>query len=117
MPTTRAFTVATLPRFTKSGSASIVGTSINTVDSVSATVYRAARYLITATNGTDYHTIHIMVQHDGTNTQVVQFASIYDVSELATYTADVNSGNLRLRATPANAGTTNFKFSVELVEV
>lgn len=116
MPTTKAFTTAIITRYNKVGSASIAGTSIGTVDTISAASFRAARYLITATNGTDYHTIHIMVQHDGTNTQVVQFASIYDVGELATYEADINSGNLRLRATPANAGTTNFKFSVELVE-
>lgn len=117
MPSSRAFATALLPRTNKTGSALLTGTSLATVDTFASATFRAARYIITATNGTDYHTIHIMLQHDGTNAQVVQFASIYDASELATYQADINSGNVRLRATPSNSGTTNFKFSVELIEV
>lgn len=99
------------------GSATISGTSIGNVHTFPLATYRAARYIITATNGTDYHTMHIVLQHDGTNADIIQFASIYDNAELATYSADINSGNVRLRATPANAGTNTFKFNVEYISV
>lgn len=99
------------------GSATIAGTSIGNIHTFAASNYRAARYIITATNGTDYHTMHIVIQHDGTNADIIQFASIYDNAELATYSADINAGNVRLRATPANAGTNTFKFNVEFISV
>jgi len=99
----------------KVASTSIIGTSIGTVDSFLKESYRSARYLISATNGTDYHTIHILLQHDGTNVQIVQFASIYDLSELANYSADIDGTLVRLRGTPTKAGTTLFKYNVELI--
>jgi len=99
------------------GSATINGTTIENVHTFSAAAYRAARYIITATNGTDYHTMHIVIQHDGTNADIIQFASIYDNAELATYSSDISGGNVRLRATPVNSGTNTFKFNVELISV
>lgn len=92
------------------------GTTLQTIDTFVKTDYRSARYLIVASNGTDYHTTHIMLQHDGTNVQMVQFASIYDASELATFTADISSTLVRLRATPLNSGTTTFNYNLELLK-
>lgn len=100
----------------KVANTTIAGTTIGTVDTFVVADYRAARYIVTATNGTDYHTIHIMLQHDGTSVNVVQFGSIFDVGELAVYSADIETSNVRLRATPVNAGSTKFDFNVELIK-
>ena len=100
----------------KVANTTIAGTTIGTVDTFVKADYRSARYIITATNGTDYQTIHIMLQHDGTNVSVVQFASIFDNTELAVYSADIDSSDVRLRATPTNSGSTKFDFNVELVK-
>jgi len=135
MPTTRAFNIAQISRHVAYieanntivsdleiqstnrgvGTATIEGTTVGDVHTFVLATYRAARYIITATNGTDYHTSHVVLQHDGTNVEVVQFASFFDNAELAAYSADISGSDVRLRATPANAGTNTFKFNVELI--
>lgn len=92
----------------------ISGTTLSDVHTFSATGYRSAKYLITLTNGTDYHTVELVLQHDGSTVDFVEYGSVYNTQQLAVYSADIDSGNVRLRATPVNSGTNVFRFNVEL---
>jgi len=58
------------------------------------------------------------VLHDGTNVYLSEFGTIKTTSDsLATFDADINSGNVRVRATPSSSSSTVFKISKTLTKV
>ena len=81
-------------------------TADQVLDSISASTYRSVKYQIQATASTSYHATEVTVVHDGTDTFITEYGTITTGSSLATFTADVSGGNLRLLTTPTNAVTT-----------
>jgi hypothetical protein len=68
--------------------------------------YRTVEYLIQATSGTSYHTTKIHVIHNGTDTWVNEYGTMFTGSSLATFAVDISGGQIRLiAATVANAVT------------
>ena len=86
-------------------------TTQTVIHSMSATVFRSARFTIQVTNSTDstYHTTEILMVHDGTNANITEFGKVFTANEEATFDADVSSGNVRLFATPATTDSMEFK--------
>ena len=91
--------------------------SADTVASVSATVNRSATFQVQVTRGTEYHVTTINVVHDGTNAFLSEYGTIRTGSILATFDADISSGNLRLRVTPTSTASTVFKLSKTVIKV
>ena len=91
---------------------SVTSTSQYTCESFPAADFRSARYTVQITNVTDstYHVTEILLIHDGTTPAITEFATIFtgSVAE-ATFDADINSGNVRLLATPASTDNMQFK--------
>jgi hypothetical protein len=56
----------------------------------------------------------INVLHDGTNAYLSEFGTIRTGVNLATFDADINSGSLRLLATPTSSDSTVFKITKTL---
>lgn len=79
--------------------------------------YRSAKYHIQASQGTNYHATEVMVIHNSTNAYFSQFGDIYTNTSLFNLSVDTNSGNVRLRVTPATASSTAFKISRNLLKV
>ncbi len=52
--------------------------------------------------------------HDGTNAYLSEFGTIKTGPNLATFDADINSGSLRLLATPTTSDSTVFKITKTL---
>lgn len=75
------------------------------LDTFAAATYRSAKFLVQVTSGTAYQACEILVIHDGTDVTLVQYADIATGASLATFTADISSGNVRLLTTPANSVT------------
>ena len=75
------------------------------VDRFMADEYRTAKYLVTMTSGTDYHTTEVLVMHDGTDVYITEYGTMFTNTSLGTVSADLNSGYLRLLVTPANSST------------
>ena len=92
-------------------------TSADTISSISATVIRSATFQVQVTRGTQYHMTTINVIHNGTVAFMSEYGTIRTGAVLATFDADINSGNLRLRATPTSADSTVFKLSKTTVKV
>ena len=85
-----------------------VTTSATTIDSFPVATYRAAKYIITFTNGTtSYETTEILVIHDGTTATRTQYATISTSgSSLGTYSATISGGNVLLQcAAVSGTGT------------
>ncbi len=76
------------------------------VDSFSAALYRAAKYVIQVTSGAAYHFTEINVLHDGTTASISEFSTMFTGVSLATFDCAISGGNLTLQVTPTNAVTT-----------
>ena len=90
-------------------------TSQSSIDTFSVTDYRSASYQVQITRGTEYHVTSLNIVHDGTDVYVSEFGTINTGAILATFTADINSGNVRILATPTSASSTVFKMYRNLI--
>jgi len=105
--------------------ATISSSATDTVDSFSSATYRSAKYYISISDATNsrYEIVEANVIHgpsaDSTiEAYVTSFGSTTShTSPLASFTADVNNGNVRLRATNESAGTLEFKFQRTLIDL
>ena len=92
-------------------------TSESNIDTFYASIFRSAQYQIQITRGSLYHVTTLNVLHDGTDVYMAEFGTIKTGSTLATFDADISSGNVRVRATPAFSSSTVFKISKTLTKV
>ena len=93
-------------------SVSTSATTTTNISSFSASTFRSAKYLVQVTNSTDstYHTTEILVIHDGTDTYMTEYGSMFTgTAAEATFTSDISSGSVRLLATPASTDSMTFK--------
>jgi len=90
-------------------------TSQSAVDTFSVTDYRSASYQVQITRSTEYHVTSLNIVHDGTDVYVSEFGTINTGAILATFTADINSGNVRILATPTSTSSTVFKMYRNLI--
>ena len=86
------------------------------LDTFAKADFRAARYIVAMSKGTNFHSTEIMMVHDGTSVDITQYGTLSDAT-LATFDADISGGNLRLRATPTSADSTVFKLSKTTIKV
>ena len=87
-------------------------TAVTTVNSFTASEFRSARYTVQITNSTDstYYITEIILIHNGTTPEMTEYGTIFTgAAAEATFDADISSGNVRLRATPASGDTMVFK--------
>ena len=79
------------------------------IDTFSSSTYSAATYQVQIKKGSDYHTTSINLLHAGGNVYISEYGTIKTGISLATFDADINSGNVRLLATPTSSDSTVFK--------
>ncbi len=86
-------------------------TTVAVIHSFAAASFRSARYTIQVTNSTDssYHTTEVLMVHDGTDANIAEYGTIFTANAEAVFDADIDSGNVRLLATPATADSMTFK--------
>ena len=90
------------------------------IHSFAAATFRSARYTVQVTNSTDsaYHTTELLLVHDGTTANITEFGTIFTgTAAEATFDADINSGNVRLLASPASGDSMEFKVIAHSVTV
>ena len=98
----------------ESASSTKTSTSQASVDSFTASTFRSAQYQVQITRGSSFQMTTINVLHDGTNAYISEFGTIRTGVNLATFDADINSGSLRLLATPTSSDSTVFKITKTL---
>ena len=103
--------------FVYSGSTTVTSTSQTAIDTFPAATYRSAKYQVQITRGTEYHITEIYIVHDGTSSYGTEYATIKTGSQLAIFDSDINSGNVRLLATPTSSSSTVFKVIATLTKV
>ena len=90
-------------------------TTVFSLDTFALASFRAARYIVAMSKGTDYHSTEIMLIHDGTNVTLTQYGTLKSTS-LATFDADISGSDVRLRCTPASATATNIQYDRTVVD-
>jgi len=81
-----------------------------TLDSWSASSFRGAKYYVSINNTTtnEVQNVEVLLVHNGSDAFVSQYNSMTtntSSTPLATFAADINSGNVRLRGANGTAGT------------
>jgi len=99
-----------------SGATTKTATTEFALDTFAKADFRAARYVVAMSSGSDFHSTEIVVIHDGSSVTLTQYGTLKS-SSLATFDADVNSGNVRVKATPSSSSSTTFKISKTLTKV
>ena len=89
------------------GAAHAFGASATVVDSFDKATYRAAKYVVSVTNGSNFQVAEVLVTHDGT----YAYSTLYGIvsstgSTFASFNAIVNGANVELKATGTGAGNT-----------
>ena len=98
-------------------SATTTSTSQTAILSLAIATYRSVEYTVQITEGTKYHVTKILAIHDGTNVSFNEYGTLFTTSSLATFALDVNSGSMRLLATPASTNSTVFKVKFNAIKV
>ena len=99
----------------QSGDATKTSTDEFALDTFAHADFRAARYVVAMSEGSDFHSTEIVVVHDGSAVTLTQYGTLKSKS-LATFDADISGANLRLLATPASVSSTVIKFDRTTVD-
>ncbi len=81
-------------------------TANQVVDTNAIASYRSVVYHIQVTSGSAYSYTEVRAIHDGATVYITETNTINTGASLATFDADISSGNIRLLVTPVNAVTT-----------
>ena len=92
-----------------SGDATKTATTEFALDTFAHADFRAARYVVAMSEGSDFHSSELVVVHDGSAVTLTQYGTMKSKS-LATFDADISGSNLRLLCTPASSSSTVVKF-------
>ncbi len=86
-------------------------TTQTAITTTSNATTRSSKFQIQVTDNVtgNIHVLEAMMFFQGTTAYLTTYAEMYNSTSLATFAADVNSGNTRLLATPATANNTTFK--------
>ena len=84
--------------------------AVANLDTFAAADFRGAKYFISINNTTtnEVESTEVLVVHDGTNAFIQEFNTVIsnpEITPLATFTADISGGNVRLRGANGTAGT------------
>ena len=77
--------------------------------SLSTDTYRSANYQIQAEQGNNFNITNINVIHDQSKVYLSEYGTINEPIGIATYNADINSGNLRLIGYASSTASTTYR--------
>lgn len=81
-----------------------VSNTVITLDSFAAVDFVSAQYFVSAANSSAVHTTTVNLAHAGGTAYITEYGTIITGPSLMSLDADINSGTVRLRATPSNSG-------------
>ena len=79
------------------------------IDSFTSSTYQSASYQVQVRRGNDYHTTSINLVHANDAVYLSEYGTVITNESLATFDADIDSGNVRLKAAPTSSDSTVFK--------
>jgi hypothetical protein len=94
------------------GTKTTASSSITDLNSFAAATYRSAKYEVSISDSTNSrYALHtVVVTHDGTNAYINDTVVSSTGSSMATFTADISAGSVRVRIVPISSDSTTYKF-------
>jgi len=99
----------------ESVSSTKTSTSQASIDTFDAETWQSGSYQIQIRRGTAYHVTSLNLVHSGGTVYMTEYGTIKTGVSLATFDSDINSGNVRILATPSSSDSTVFKMSRTLI--
>ena len=93
----------------QSGIKTTEATGANNLVSLTAADYQSVDYQIQVVRGSSYNSGLIKVIHDGTNAYMTEYGTLNQPAGIATFSSQINLGNIELLGYPGTASTTIFK--------
>ena len=87
----------------------VTDTNTTVIAYFSATASNAAKFVVSANDGTDTEITELLIAHDGTTAVATEYGQVSTGSSLATYNVTLVGTNVNLTATLPTASATNFK--------
>jgi len=78
-------------------------TSQTAIDTWSTSTYRTAKYLVQMTQGSNYHTIELLLIQNGTTAYLTQYGEVTTGTILGTFDASISGSTLSLLINPVSA--------------
>jgi hypothetical protein len=102
-----------------SGTVTLATSSASVLDSFASATFRSAKYMVSIKNTANsrFETAELLVVHDGTNSFIYSTGVSSTGDAMATYTTDIDSGNVRILVVPQTADSTVYKFQRTLIVV
>ena len=98
-------------------SATTTSTSQASVSSFSAATYSSAIYNVQITRGSEVQFTTLNLVHDGTTVHLTEYGTLKTGDTLASFDSDINTGDVRILATPTSSSSTVFKFNRTLISL
>lgn len=73
------------------------------VNTYNKTVFCTGKYLVQVKQGTSYHSMEVLLIHDGTGAFMTEYAAVYNNSIIGTMDAAISGNNVQLTITPTAA--------------
>ena len=87
----------------------ITTTAATAIDSFSTSTYRSSKIQIQITQGTDYQASDVLIIHNGTTANIIEYGSIATNDYLGNFSADISGANARLLVTMSSASSSTVK--------
>jgi hypothetical protein len=95
----------------------VATTSPTAIESFAAATYRSARIQVQITQGTDYQASDVLVIHNGSTANLIEYGSVATSDYLGDFSADISGGNVRLLVTKGSATSATVKVLTQKITV
>jgi hypothetical protein len=95
----------------------VATTAATTIDSFAIATFRSARVQVQITQGTNYQTSDVLIIHNGTTANIVEYGSIATNDYLGTFSSTVSGGNCLLQINMSSATSSTVKVLSQRITV
>jgi hypothetical protein len=95
----------------------VASTSATTIDSFAIATFRSARVQVQITQSTNYQASDVLIIHNGTTADVIEYGSIATNDYLGTFSATVSGGNCLLQINMNSASSATVKVLSQRITV
>jgi hypothetical protein len=95
----------------------VATTAATAIETFATTTYRSARIQVQITQGTDYQASDVLVIHNGSTANLIEYGSVATNNYLGDFTADISGGNVRLLVSMGSATSATVKVLTQKITV
>jgi len=92
-------------------------TTSTSIESFSSSIYRSAKIQVQISQGTDYQSSDLLLVHNGTISNIVEYGSVSTNDYLCTFSSDISGGNARLLVNMTSSSSATVKVISQKITV